>query len=115
MLSCYDSVNDLFVCELQKIKCLFSEEIYNSYKQQRYGIKTCSGPADPDELSDIRELMEYIMTMDISGLSGNTYRNQIINDLTIEAEVKGKCAPDFMAEALRVCNISKIIEKINTL
>lgn len=115
MRSCYDNTDDRFTCQLQKIKCLYAERVYDDYRQSRYGIGSCNNEPDLEEVSDIKELIEYIDTMDISGFSSNTYRNTVINNKSLLGMSKTGCIPDFAVETLKVCNISNLLEKINSL
>lgn len=115
MKNCYDNIDETFICQLQKIKCLFADRVYSEYKDVRFGIKTCKTSPSLLQLSDLKELIEYIYTMDISNYGQNTYRNAIIEEGTLQAMVNDGCIPAFAVETLKVCNISNLIEKINTL
>lgn len=115
MIHCYESVDDRFVCQLQKIKCLFADRVYTNLKEIKYGIRPCKPMYSVIQLSDLKELMEYISSMDISGFDKNTYRNEIINENQLLNMVNAGCIPAFAVETLKVCNISSLLEKINSL
>lgn len=115
MVSCYDNTDDQFKCQLRKIKCLFADRIYTNYKEVRYGIRPCNELYTLMELSDLKDLMEYISTMDLSNFDLNTYKNSLIyNEMLLKMASDG-CIPEFAVETLQVCNISTLIEKINSL
>lgn len=112
-MNCYDSSSDKFICSLQKLNCVFADQVYSEYKKKRYGIKTCNTTKD---VSSLKELADYIMTtMDLSGFSDNTYRNEIINNNCLQYNIDNGCASEFHAKSLEICNVSNIIEKINSL
>lgn len=112
VIKCYDSKDDKFICQLQKIKCLFADKVNQIYMQERFGVNLCALLPDLTKLSDLKDLMEYISTMDLSHFTSNTYRNHIIID---DELLDSDCLSDFSTESLRVCNISNLIEKINSL
>lgn len=112
MRNCYESTDNPFMCQLKKIKCLFADTVYAKYKEERFGISTCKPTLSMDKASDLKELMEHIYSTDISGFDTNTYRN------TIEVEeglLDSSCISEFATENLHICNISNLIEKINSL
>lgn len=115
MISCYDTIDDKFTCQLQKIKCAFADRVFADYRQLRYGIKSCDIKYSIELLSDLKELMEYIESTDISGFDQNTYRNRILTNDTLQEQVNNGCIPPFMVETLKICNLSNLIEKINSL
>jgi hypothetical protein len=106
---CYDSLGAAFACQYEKIICLTAAKGYSLYKERRFGVKTCKPAYDMDMLSDLLSLMEYSELLDLSLFSSNTYRN-IKDQSCIENEGCG-----FELETLKVCNISTLIEKINSL
>lgn len=115
MISCYDNTDESFKCQLKKIKCLFADKIYSNYNEIRYGVKSCKNLYSVLQLTDLKDLMEYIDTMDLTGFSRNTYRNSLINNCQLLEMATDGCIPDFAVETLKVCNISTLIEKINSL
>lgn len=115
MNTCYDNIDETFVCQLQKIKCLFSDQVYSNYNDTRFGIKSCKSLYPLLQLSDLKDLLEYIETMDISRYSPNTYRNSLSENQSLESQAKAGCIPSFAIETLKVCNLSNLIEKINSL
>lgn len=115
MNKCYDSLDEFFVCQLQKIKCRFADCIYDQYKQKRYGMAPCKDRcSNISQLSDLKELMEYNELLDLSQFDYNTYRNHL-NETSILEAATNKCISPHAVETLSVCNISNLVEKINTL
>lgn len=115
MVSCYESLDNGLECQLKKIKCLFADRIYSNFKEIKYGIRPCKEMYSVLFLSDMKELLEYIYSMDLSNFDKNTYKNLILNNDQLLQMAKDGCIPEFAVETLKVCNISTLIEKINSL
>lgn len=114
MNKCYDSLGEAFVCQLEKISCLFASCIYRQYKEKRYGISSCSPLCSTTQLQELKELMEWNELLDLSQFDYNTYRNYLNQSKLQQLVDGGQVAPTAL-ESLNVCNISNLIEKINTL
>lgn len=115
MINCYDSLQTDFSCELVKINCLFSEDVLRHYKQKRYGIKSCKPDLDEDYLWDLQQLFEYVLQTDLDSFDKNTYRNTIYIENYLKEQNANGCIPDYKIQNLSICNISDILEKINSL
>jgi hypothetical protein len=111
MNKCYDSLGEGFLCQLEKIQCLFADQVYDHYISRRYGIAPCSKVYNLQELGDLRELMLYNESLDLSCYDLNTYRNTLAGGHTCQED----CTLDFKLLSAQVCNISPLIEKINAL
>jgi len=59
--------------------------------------------------------MEYNESLDLSLYTSNTYRNNLLVDPALLEMSKSGCIPEFAVETQKVCNISNLVEKINTL
>jgi hypothetical protein len=115
MNKCYDSVDNTYICEEVKINCLFADEVYKSYKMKRYGIKSCKKKYDENLLWDLKHLLTFNLNNHIDIFSKNTYRNKLyVEKYVLEQNSKG-LIPDYQVNSLNVCNISNLIEKINSL
>ncbi len=115
MNRCYDSLDERFVCQLKKIKCAFACAVFAAYKEKRYGIAPCVAPKDQQQMADLLALMEYTEMLDISQFDYNTFRNSLYKDDMITRMVTDHCLPSFSMQTLEVCNISNILETINSL
>lgn len=115
MKSCYESLTDSFTCQLKKIKCLFADNVFSKFREAHYGIQSCRKTIPLQQLTDLKELMEYTSLMDLSGFSSNTYANALIEDQVLLNQAKNGCISEFSVETLKVCNVSNLIEKINSL
>jgi len=113
--NCYNSVDNPYNCEQTKINCLFANDVTRHYKSKRYGIKSCKKDLNEAELWDLKQLFDHILTMDLHSFDKNTFRNKLyLEDRLNELNGKG-CISDFKILTLQVCNISDIVEKINSL
>ena len=115
MNNCYDKYNTGYGCEITKINCLFANDVTRHYKSKRYGIKSCKTDLDENELWDLKQLLDYITSMDLDSFDKNTYRNKLYLEERLN-ELNGKgCLSDFKIYNLKVCNVSDLVEKINSL
>jgi hypothetical protein len=112
---CYDSLEKDYTCEEIKINCIFAGDVIRMYKEKRYGIKSCKKDLDEKHLWDLQQLLAYSLQMDLDSFDKNTYRNRIyLEELAREQNANG-CLADFKIQNLEICNISDLIEKINSL
>lgn len=112
---CYDSIEKDYTCEEVKINCLFAGDVLRMYKQKRYGIKSCKKDFDENKLWDLQQLLAYNLQMDLDSFDKNTYRNRIyLEQQALDGNASG-CLPDYKIQNLEICNISNLIEKINSL
>lgn len=115
MINCYDSSDNRFVCEQVKINCLFADDVLRHYKEKRYGIKSCKPDMDEQYLWDLQQLFMYVLKTDLDSFDVNTYKNKLyIEEQLKELNAKGEI-PDLVIQNLDICNISDILEKINSL
>lgn len=115
MIKCYDSVDNSYICEEIKLKCLFADEVYKSYKMKRFGLKSCKKRYDENVLNDYITLLSYNLNNHLDLFTKNTYRNKLyIESHLLEQNAKGN-VKDYQVNSLNICNISDLIEKINSL
>ncbi len=109
------NVKTPYGCEQQKINCLFAEDVMNQYKQKRYGIKPCCNNLDEQYFWDLKQLLEYNISLDLSSYDRNTYRNKLYLEQRLKDLNDKDCLPDIKVKTLEICNISELIEQINLL
>lgn len=115
MNKCYDFLSKDYQCAEEKINCIFAEDVNRHYKQKRYGIKSCKKDLDEQKLWDLQQLFMYDLQMDLSCFDLNTYRNELYINNDLLTENTNHFTQDFKLQAIKVCNISNLIEKINSL
>lgn len=113
-MSCKSSINP-FLCEQIKINCLFACEVVKDYKNKRYGIKSCKKDLDNDYLQDLKLLLEYNVSTNLSSFDKNLYRNKLYLEEWLKELNNKECLPDYKLQSLGTCNISELLEKINLL
>lgn len=112
---CYDSLEKDYTCEEVKLNCLFAEDVLRDYKNKRYGLKRCKPDLDEQHLWDLQQLFAYILQTDLDSFDKNTYRNRIYIEEQLREQNANGCLADFKIQNLSICNISDLVEKINSL
>lgn len=69
---------------LERISELFADSVYQSYKKQRYGLKSCKAKVDPEFAQDLRDLLIRTNEMNTCGLSFGAGCSKV----TIEEKIK---------------------------
>jgi hypothetical protein len=54
---------------LERINELFADSVYQAYKKQRYGLKSCKAKVDPEYAQDLKELLVRTNEMNTCGLT----------------------------------------------
>lgn len=114
--SCYDTLDNQFLCQLERIECVFADLVYSDYLRIKYGIEDkCRRLPSFAVVSDLRELMEYSNTLSTSEFAHNTYRNSLTQNANLLTQAGDGCISDFLVESLHICSISSLVERINSL
>lgn len=114
MRNCYNTVENDYVCEQIKINCLYADSVLSDYKIKRYGIKSCKSIHNKEEIEDLYLLLNYVLQMDLDSFDKNTYRNKLYLEERLN-DLNGKgCLSDFKILNTKICNISDLIEQINS-
>lgn len=114
MNPCFETSENRFLCEEIKIKCAFSESVYKDYKKKRFGITSCK-PGNSEEYWDLMQLLDYNLNNSLQFFDKNTYRNELYVNESLKGLVSQNQLKEYFIKTLQVCNISKILEKINSL
>lgn len=85
------------------------------YKNKRYGIKSCKKDLNNDYLWDLKQLLEFNISSDLGSYDSNLYRNKLYLENWLKDLNSRDCLPDSKIQTLDICNITKLIEKINLL
>ena len=114
MNKCHDSVSRRFACEEERLFCAFTDEVNREYKEKRYGIKSCKNDRDEGYLWDITQLFSYVVQTDLDGFDKNTFRNKMYMEDRLKEMNGNACLPDYRLQNLNICNISSLLETINS-